>query len=67
MDQRSEEGQRFALAKLKKLTGGGYVTARGLQDKQQTTWLQTHLPIMTTNELPKPRPTTPRFGPAPYW
>lgn len=49
----AEEGQRFALAKLKKLTGGGYVTARGLQDKQQTTWLQTHLPIMTTNELPK--------------
>jgi putative DNA primase/helicase len=41
------------LAKLKKLTGGGYITARGLQDKLQTTWLQTHLPIMTTNELPK--------------
>lgn len=49
----AEEGQRFALAKLKKLTGGGYITARGLQDKEQTTWLQTHLPIMTTNELPK--------------
>ena len=49
----AEEGQRFALAKLKKLTGGGYITARGLQDKLQTTWLQTHLPIMTTNELPK--------------
>ena len=49
----AEEGQRFALAKLKKMTGGGYITARGLQDKLQTTWLQTHLPIMTTNELPK--------------
>ena len=49
----AEEGLRFALAKLKKLTGGGYITARGLQDKLQTTWLQTHLPIMTTNELPK--------------
>ncbi len=49
----AEEGQRFALAKLKKLSGGGYITARGLQDKLQTTWLQTHLPIMTTNELPK--------------
>ncbi len=49
----AEEGQRFALAKLKKLTGGGYITARGLQDKEQTTWLQTHLPIMTTNEIPK--------------
>ena len=49
----AEEGQRFALAKLKKLTGGGYITARGLLDKKQTTWLQTHIPIMTTNELPK--------------
>jgi len=49
----AEEGQRFALAKLKKLTGGGYITARGLLDKLQTTWLQTHLPIMTTNELPR--------------
>ncbi len=49
----AEEGQRFALAKLKKLTGGGYITARGLQDKHPTTWIQTHLPIMTTNELPK--------------
>ena len=49
----AEEGQRFALAKLKKLTGGGYITSRGLQYKLQTTWLQTHLPIMTTNELPK--------------
>lgn len=49
----AEEGQRFAVSKLKKLTGGGYITARGLLDKLQTTWLQTHLPIMTTNELPK--------------
>lgn len=49
----AEEGQRFALAKLKKLTGGSFITARGLLDKLQTTWIQTHLPIMTTNELPK--------------
>ncbi len=49
----AEENQRFALGKLKQLTGGGYITARGLQDKLQTTWIQTHLPIMTTNELPK--------------
>lgn len=58
----AEEGQRFALAKLKKLTGGGYITARGLQDKLQTTWLQTHLPIMTTNELPKAKADD-----APFW
>lgn len=49
----AEENQRFALARLKKLTGGGSITARGLLDKLQTTWIQTHLPIMTTNELPK--------------
>ena len=49
----AEDGQKFALAKLKKLTGGGFITARGLMDKQMTSWLQTHLPIMTTNELPK--------------
>ena len=49
----AEEGQRFALAKLKKLTGGGYITARGLHDKLQTTWLQTHLPILPPHELPK--------------
>ena len=58
----AEEGQRFALAKLKKLTGGGYITARGLHDKLQTTWLQTHLPIMTTNELPKAKADD-----APFW
>ena len=49
----AEDGQKFTLAKLKKLTGGGFITARGLMDKQMTSWLQTHLPIMTTNELPK--------------
>lgn len=49
----AEENQRFALAKLKKLTGGSLISARGLQEKVQTTWMQTHLPIMTTNELPK--------------
>lgn len=49
----AEENQRFALGKLKKLTGGGYITARGIQDRHSVTWLQTHLPIMTTNELPK--------------
>ena len=44
----AEDGQKFALAKLKKLTGGGFITARGLMDKQMTSWLQTHLPMMTT-------------------
>lgn len=51
----TEEGQRFAMSKLKQYTGGGLITGRGLMDKQQTTFVQTHLPIMCTNELPKAR------------
>lgn len=51
----AEDGQRFAMSKIKQLTGGGNITARGLQDKRMTTFLQTHLPILTTNELPKSR------------
>ena len=49
----AEEHQRFDLAKLKKLTGGGKISARGNYEKKSTKWEQTHLPIMTTNELPK--------------
>lgn len=49
----AEDGQKFAMARLKKLTGGGEISGRGLQDKKATTFEQTHLPIMTTNELPR--------------
>lgn len=49
----AEDNQRFAMARLKKLTGGGLISARGLLDKKSTSWRQTHLPIMTTNELPR--------------
>ncbi len=49
----AEENQRFAHAKLKELTGGSYIAARGNYDKEATKWVQTHLPIMMTNELPK--------------
>lgn len=49
----AESNQKFALAKLKKLTGGGMLSARGNYDKGITRWEQTHLPIMTTNELPR--------------
>ncbi len=51
----AEDGQRFAMSKIKQLTGGGNITARGLQDKKMTTFMQSHLPILTTNELPKSR------------
>ena len=49
----AEDNQRFAMARLKKLTGGGQISARGLLDKKATQWKQTHLPIMTTNEIPR--------------
>lgn len=49
----AEDGQRFAMARLKALTGGGLITARGLMDRSMTTFAQTHLPVMTTNELPR--------------
>ena len=49
----AEENQKFALAKLKKLSGGSYITGRSPYSKEETSWKQTHLPIMTTNELPK--------------
>lgn len=58
----ADEGQRFAHSKLKKLTGGGYISARGNYDKKITRWKQTHLPIMTTNRLPKANPDD-----APFW
>ena len=49
----AEENQRFAMAKLKKLTGGAFISARGIHDKKSTTWTQTHIPILSTNELPR--------------
>lgn len=49
----SEDGQRFAMSKIKTLTGGGYLQARGLQDKLYTTWKQTHLLFLMTNEIPR--------------
>ena len=58
----AEENQKFAHNKLKKLTGGGEISARGNYDKGITKWEQTHLPIMTTNELPRARADD-----APFW
>ena len=49
----AEEGQRFAMNKVKEYSGDGNISARGLMDKAMTTFKQTHLLIMCTNELPK--------------
>lgn len=48
-----EANQRIAMGKLKDLTGGTAITARGIQDKLMTTWDQTHLLFFLTNELPR--------------
>ncbi|MDR2891618.1 MAG: DNA primase [Deltaproteobacteria bacterium] len=48
-----ESGQKIAMAKLKDLTGGSIITARGINDKLMTSWAQTHLLFFFTNELPR--------------
>lgn len=49
----AEDGQKFAVAKIKWLTGGSELTARGLQDKLYSSWKQTHLLFLLTNEIPR--------------
>lgn len=49
----AEDGQRFAMSKIKWLTGGSKLQARGLQDKLYTVWQQTHLLFLLTNEIPR--------------
>ena len=50
-----ESGQKIATSKLKDLTGGSIITARGINDKLMTSWEQTHLLFFLTNELPRMR------------
>lgn len=47
---------RLNQAKLKDMTGGGYITARGLTDKEMSTWKQSAMIIALTNYLPKLNP-----------
>ncbi|MDR2947440.1 MAG: DUF5906 domain-containing protein [Candidatus Adiutrix sp.] len=48
-----EASQKIAMSKLKDLTGGSIITARGINDKHMTSWQQTHLLFFLTNEVPK--------------
>jgi len=50
-----EAEQKIAMAKLKDLTGGSIITARGINDKLMTSWEQTHLLFFLTNKLPRMR------------
>lgn len=51
----SEASQKMSIdqAKIKDMTGGGYITARGLSDKEMSEWKQSALIVMLTNYLPK--------------
>ncbi len=48
----TEEGQRFAAAKVKLLTGGDPLVGRNPNDRYQTTFNPTHTLFLLTNEKP---------------
>lgn len=52
----TEEGQRFAAAKVKLLTGGDPLVGRNPNDRHQTTFLPTHTLFLLTNEKPHAPP-----------
>lgn len=51
----SEAKRRQSLdqAKIKDMTGGGYITARNLSDRMMSEWKQSALLLLLTNYLPK--------------
>lgn len=46
------EGRKFGAEKVKWLTGGDKITARGLYDKRPITFAPTHLLVLLTNHAP---------------
>lgn len=52
----ASSSMKLNQAKLKDMSGGGYVTARGLTDKEMSTWKQSALIIALTNYLFKLNP-----------
>ncbi len=49
----AEANQKLAMSRIKELTGGSKLSARGITDKLFTKWDQTHLLFLMTNDLPK--------------
>jgi len=49
----AEANQKMAMSRIKELTGGSKLSARGITDKHITKWDQTHLLFLMTNDLPK--------------
>lgn len=48
----TEEGQSFAAGRLKLFSGGDPLVGRGLNDKEQTTFMPSHTLFLLTNSLP---------------
>ncbi|MGB3223845.1 MAG: phage/plasmid primase, P4 family [Desulforhopalus sp.] len=48
----TDEGRKFSAARVKWLTGGDTITARGLYDKYPTEFVPTHLLVLLTNHEP---------------
>lgn len=48
----SEEGQSFAAGRIKLFSGGDIISARGINDKEVTKFLPTHVLFLLTNNLP---------------
>lgn len=48
----TEEGQRFAVAKVKLYTGGDPLVGRNPNDRHQTTFFPTHTLALLTNNMP---------------
>lgn len=52
MASETEQGDRFASATLKALTGGDAITARGMRENQQS-FMPSHSMVLMTNSLPE--------------
>ncbi|NDY41269.1 DNA primase [Dissulfurirhabdus thermomarina] len=48
----TDEGRRFSISRVKWLTGGDTLTARGLYERHMTEWEPTHLLVLLTNNRP---------------
>lgn len=48
----TEEGQRFAVAKVKLYTGGDPLVGRNPNDRHQTTFFPSHTLVLLTNNMP---------------
>jgi putative DNA primase/helicase len=53
--EETDEGRRISSSRVKQLSGGGRLAARGTYDLEMSYWDQTHTLILLTNDLPHAR------------